>query len=415
MSEIINLKISDQEIINLINFYDEDERDIIALKALKIGLIALKDMKTASNVDYVEKEFNKLKSNIDKTISKLDEDLENRFEEAEKIIHDKLNKNFDPETGIMPIILEKYLGEGGKLCDLFDENNNRSAVSKINKIIAEYFDDDASKIAKLLDSNNENSPLFGFKKELIGKLAGIHDEIKAIEAAKQATKKVVQKSTQKGVAYEALLGPEIEEIASILGDICLPTGGEVGQLPNCKTGDFVVTLNSRDTGGASAKIVFEAKDKIISQKEILIELNEAMNNRDAKIAIGVLSGKEIIKDVNANIGNFRDYPPNKLICVYDKEEFDRSALEVAYKLARSKLLFTIHSKEMKSDAVNIAEANRLIDEITKKLNDFSLIKSSLTKANGSISEAQLRVDNLKAELNQLSDVLTEVLTPVASK
>jgi hypothetical protein len=414
MSDTFKLETNDPEIISLINFYDTKKRDIVALKALKIGLIALKDMETAGNVDYVEKEFNKLKVGIDKSISKLDENLELKFEEAEKLISDKLTKNFDPETGIMSRILDNYLGDGGKLSDLFDENNSVSAVSKIKKIMSEYFDEDASKIVKLLDSNNEKSPFKSFKKDLVDRLVGIQAEIKAMEAAKIATKATAQKGTQKGIDYQEFVHSELEEIANVLGDTCMPTTEEQGQILNCKTGDTVIKLNPRETGGANVKIVFEAKDKVMSLKDILSELDTAMKNRDSRLSIAVLSGKDVIKDVSANIGSFRDYPPNKILCLFDKEEYDRCALEVAYKLARSKLIFGINSKEMKSDSIDLAEVNRVTDEIIRKLNDFTVIQSSLTKANGAISDAKTKTENMRLDLSERLNALSDLVTPLTS-
>src|SRR3989344_4282220 len=106
----INFTISDKEILDLLSNYDKSKYDLIINKALKIGLIALKDIETVGNVDYVEKEFQKFKGDLEKEFIVLKEDFSKKLNEADELIKDKLSKSFDQETGIMPQVLERYLG-----------------------------------------------------------------------------------------------------------------------------------------------------------------------------------------------------------------------------------------------------------------------------------------------------------------
>ena len=62
----ITITISDKEILDLLSNYDSSKRELMIIKALKVGLIALKDIETVGNVDYVEKEFQKFKGDLDK-------------------------------------------------------------------------------------------------------------------------------------------------------------------------------------------------------------------------------------------------------------------------------------------------------------------------------------------------------------
>ncbi len=403
----INFTISDEEILDLLSVYDEKKRETMIYKALRIGLIALKDINTIGNVDYVEKEFQKFKVDIDKEFNTFKEEFQKKLEETDELIQKKLNENFDPKIGIMPQVMERYLGEGGKMSDLFDEKNNTSAVSKIKQILSDYFDTDASRVVKLLDPNNPGSPLNAFKKELTDRLIAIEKEIKAKESSKEATKIEAEKGTQKGLEFEDLAFGEIEKIASVLGDTCLPTGTEIGQILDSKLGDIIVIINSSQTRGATLKIVFEAKDKGMYLSTLLDEMEGAKKNRNAQYAVGILSGKDMLKDVNEKIGTFRDYSNNKTICILDKEIYDSIALEVAYKLARTKLLIGLKVKEMKSEEVDLDSINLMIDEITKKLGDFATIKGVLTKATGSIDNAKTQIDNMKSELISMLEELSE--------
>lgn len=411
MSQFL-LATTDPEILALLANYEEGKREAAALKALKIGLIALKDMETAGNVDYVEKEFQKFRAELEKELIKLKKEFDEKLDAADKLIQGKLNASFDPEIGILPRVLKLYLGEGGTLTDLFDEHNNTSATAKIKTILSGYFDEDASVVVRLLDVNNPKSPLHSFKNDLIGRLVAIEKEIKAKESVKEAVRLEAEKGTQKGFAYEDIVFTELEKIASIFGDTCLPTGKETGLILDSKQGDFVVALNPANTGGATLKIVFESKDKSMYLKELLDELEGAKKNRGAGVAVAVISGKDTFKDVHEMIGVFRDYPNQRTICVLDKEVLDSTALEVAYKLARAKLLLNLQAKEMKSEAIDLVAISTLIDEITRKLGDFASIRSTLTKANSAIEGAKTQLDGMKNELQEKLQELAEKARPI---
>lgn len=412
MNDEFILKTTDQEIINLLSAYDENKRQIVSLKALRIGLIALKDMESAGNVDYVEKEFQKFKGELNKEFSSLKGEFAKKLEETDVLIKEKLEKNFDPQTGIMPKVLERYLGDGGSLAELFDEKQNTSAISKIKKIFSEYFDGEASTVVRLLDTNNPNSPLSSFKKDILDRLFAIEKEICAKDSAKEAAKSEADRGTQKGIEYQDFVFSEVEKIACILGDTCLPTGNETGQVLDSKVGDIVVTLNQTQTGGATLKLVFEAKDKMMYITSLLKELEEAKKNRGSGYAVAVISRKDMLKDVGESIGNFRDYHSNRTICVLEKEDFDPIALEIAYKLARTKLLLGQQVREMKSESLDIDSINILIEDITKKFGDFITIKSTLTKASNAIGIAQTQIDNIKSDLVGMLEELSEKVKPV---
>lgn len=410
-NEPVTLKITDNEILELLSVYASDKREAVALKALRIGLIALKNIESVGNVDYVEKEFQKFKNDLDKEFVVLKESFSKTLEETDEIIKEKLKSNFDPETGIMSLVLDRYLGEGGSLTDLFDENNNGSAVSKIKTILSEYFDGDASTVVRLLDPNNVKSPLSSFKKEIMDRLIAIEKEIMARDTAKLAVKEEAEKGTRKGFEYEEIVFFEIEKIAQILGDTCIPTGKDVGQVLNSKLGDVVVTLNPSHTSGATLKIVFEAKDKEMYLSSLLDELDEAKKNRGAGVGIGVISRSNTLKDVKESIGVFRDYANKRTICVLDKEILDPIALEVSYKLARTKLILELQAKEMKTESIDLVSINTLIEEIKNNLSDFTSIKTTLTKATGAINNAQTQIDNMKAELMSKLEDLAEKSLP----
>ena len=104
-------------------------------------------------------------------------------------------------------------------------------------------------------------------------------------------------------------------------------GNETGT-NGSKVGDEVVTVNRADTGGSTARFVFEAKARRLALRKILPELDEALVNREASAAIAVFDSQE-----HAPMAvRFHEVDENKAIVVFDGD--DDSALRLAYMWAR---------------------------------------------------------------------------------
>lgn len=149
--------------------------------------------------------------------------------------------------------------------------------------------------------------------------------------------------------------------------------------------------------------------------ELLEDLDGAKKNRGADVAVAVMGSRDDLKDVKETIGVFRDYANRGMICVLDKETLDPIALEVAYKLARAKLLLSLQAKTMKSEFIDMAEIDALIVNIKGKLSEFSAIKGTLTKASGAITNAQSQIDEMRADLITKLDDLSEKAKPIVKK
>jgi uncharacterized coiled-coil DUF342 family protein len=100
--------------------------------------------------------------------------------------------------------------------------------------------------------------------------------------------------------------------------------------------------------------------------------------------------------------------------VLDKENPESTALEVAYKLARARMLMGLKTKETKKETVDLVTINTLITEIKNKVNRFASIKTGLTKATSAINGAQGEIDTMKEELIEKLEELGEKTTPKAS-
>ena len=82
------------------------------------------------------------------------------------------------------------------------------------------------------------------------------------------------KVAAKGLAYEAELGVALERCFAPHQDVLEATGATTGTADD-KVGDFVATLNPKDTGGRALRVVVEAKDRPLSMPKTLAELDAA--------------------------------------------------------------------------------------------------------------------------------------------
>ena len=116
------------------------------------------------------------------------------------------------------------------------------------------------------------------------------------------------------------------------GDDCEAVGDVRGE--GGRKGDVVVAIDAC-AGPARGRIVFEAKNSQLSRNRALAELDEALETRGADFAIFVVPSEDKLP---ARTRPLREFNGDKMFVVYDAEEDARLALEVAYALARARVL-----------------------------------------------------------------------------
>ena len=140
------------------------------------------------------------------------------------------------------------------------------------------------------------------------------------------------KVAAKGLAYEAELGVAVERCFAPHQDVLEATGATTGTADD-KVGDFVATLNPKDTGGRALRVVVEAKDRPLSMPKTLAELDAAMLNRGAVAGVIVFRNQRLAPIAGRSL---RCLPGNRIIAVWDDNNAgDDLALEVAVQLART--------------------------------------------------------------------------------
>ena len=148
------------------------------------------------------------------------------------------------------------------------------------------------------------------------------------------------------------------------------------------------TSSSRSTpapGPARGRIVFEAKNSQLSRNRALAELDEALETRGADFAIFVVPSEDKLP---ARTRPLREFNGDKMFVVYDAQDDARLALEVAYALARARVLMN----RAEDSSVDPAAVRAEVERALGAMEDVRRIKTQLTNASGSIEESRKILD-----------------------
>jgi hypothetical protein len=230
-------------------------------------------------------------------------------------------------------------------------------------------------------------------------LQGLRDEKAAsVELAAER-----ERGTAKGRTFEEAVFDAVEAIAAAQGDCAEPVGdlAEGGG----KRGDVVVSVDAA-TGPSRGRIVIEAKDRRISRKKSLEELAEGLDQRSAQFGVWVVPSEE---ELPSGVRDLREVDGDKLYVVFDPEDGARVGLEVAYKLARARVLLTRDEVEGLDPAL-VAER---VELARRAMEDVRRIKQQLTGATTAIGSAREVLDEMaagvRARLDEIDDAVAEAL------
>jgi hypothetical protein len=357
-----------------------EERPNLLERALRIGLVALQDAGVSMDVDVVRREF--------ETMLRQSEQANERAAQALDAV---LRQNFSDGDGRLPRTLEKFLGDRGQLrgfvSELFDETRRDSAIGRMRTLLGTYFDGDASRLAQLLDPTRLGSPLHQFRTEVAEGFGRLNERLTAIEAAAAARATERARSAAKGADFETLVGDLLGTVTRGSGDILDATGAEAGDVLRSKKGDYLVTLDPRQTGGADLRIVVECKDRAISGKQMRDELVEARRNRSAAVALVVFTPQH----APAGIAPF-DVRRDDVYCVIDPAAPDPAVLEAALRLARLLALASLRDQEVELDAAAVSGA---LAAIRNQLDGIRGLKMQLTTIGTAARDINSGLDRMR--------------------
>jgi hypothetical protein len=139
--------------------------------------------------------------------------------------------------------------------------------------------------------------------------------------------------------------------------------------------------------------VIEAKDSRLSKPKALEELDRALAERSADVAVLVVPSDD---EVPAKMQQLREYNGDKLVVVHDPEA-GSLPLEVAYRLARARVLM----KRSDADGIDAGAVRDTAERALAALTEERRIKNQLTGAKTGIDKAYALVDEMSARVRAL--------------
>jgi hypothetical protein len=384
------LTITDQAVVELVRARTEageDPAQVLADAAV-IGARVLAREHTATQADFVRAEFEKASAEVEASFA-------DRARNIAEFFDQRVEEVFGPEHGQLATELER----------LFGERSSAAVQHQLKTVMTEASSRMREDLLKQFSSADGANPLADFKagvlratrdaadrqatdmREMAARVEALKEEVAKLQSEKQRQVEVAAehaRSTAKGRPYEEAVADAVDAVAVARGDDCDAVGDLRGT--GGRKGDVVVGIDGC-AGPARGRIVFEAKNSRRSRNEALAELDGAMNQRAADYAVWVVPSEDKLP---ARATALREVNGDKLFVVYDPEEGSRLALEVAYSLARARVLMAKGAQDDLDVSAVVAETERALGA----MEDVRRIKSQLTNASTGIDEARKILDSM---------------------
>jgi hypothetical protein len=358
--------------------------------AIEIGARVLDREQAGANADFVRSEFDKVSREVEAAFTE-------RAREAAEQLEKQMEAVFGPESGVLTKALERH----------FSDDSTGAVQNRVKDVITEVMNRSREDLLRQFSSADGQNPLADFKAmtvrqlkdagerqernlvalneqlaELRIELQKLHDEklrLEEVEAERE-------RGTAKGRVFEEAVAEALASIAAAQGDDCDAVGDLTGTTG--KTGDVVVHIDAC-RGPARGRIVFEAKNKRPSKPDAMRELDRAREERDADFAVMVFSSEEKLP---AKTHALREYNGDKLLVAWNPETDTPLALEIAYSLARARVVMT-RADEGTVDSAAIRDAS---DRALAVMEGTKAIKSELTGATNRIGKAATLIETMEA-------------------
>ena len=363
----------------------EDGAEVV-VAAVEVGARVLEREQAAVDAEFVRNEFEKVSREVETAFSE-------RARVVAEFFGEKVDEVFGAENGHLARELHRLFGEGSTAAvqhQLREVMRDQSARMR-EDLLRQFSSADGSnpladfKAAHLRAAREAavrtETQLEGMREQMVA----LKLELAALRAQREKEESVAAEAargTAKGRPYEEALVEALEAIAAGHGDDCDAVGDFRGG--GGRKGDVVVDVDGC-SGSARGRIVFEAKNSRRSRKEALGELEAAMAQRGADYGVWVVPAEELLP---ARAAALREIGGDKLFVVY--EPGSRLALEVAYSLARARVL-------MAKGGVEGFDAPALRAEVERALgamDEVRRIKLHLTNAAGGIEQARTVLEGM---------------------
>jgi len=393
---IDGLTVADRTLAELVERRHETgiEPEATVTDALEIGARVLDRESTVAEVDHVRREFERVSGEVERS-----------FSDRARGITEELQKQFErflgEDSGTMGKVLDAHSGELTELVSVhFGGDRNTAVQHQLREVMVKLLQESRQDLLRQFSAEDGHNPLAGFQaavvremrtsreghEAMLERLTGLQGEIRVLSGAREAEAALAEereRGTGKGRTFEQRAFEIVEELAAGRGDVAHHVGDE-RSASGGKKGDIVIEIEAA-SGRARGRIALDAKDETLSKNEAWKVLNAALEERDAAFAILLVASEDKVPSGRQAL---QEYEGNKMIVTLDRESFDATPVELAYRYARCRSLMTLET-ELQLDAPGVQAA---ADEALEALRDAQRIRSALTGASNSVEGARKSLD-----------------------
>ena len=359
--------------------------------AVEIGARVLDREQAAANAEFVKMEF-------ERAAGELNTQFTDRAREVAEYFNQRVEQVFGPENGQLQRELDK----------LFSDGSSISVQNRVRELVQETLNRSREDLMKQFSAADGANPLADFKAGTIGVLKAseqrqfesqqallrqmteLEKQVQALRLEKEKIEEVDaerERGTAKGRTFEEQLAEAVDAIALSQGDVAEAVG-DVSEATG-KVGDIVVSIDACN-GPARGRIVFEAKDRRLSNPGAMSELDRAMAERRADFAVLVVPTEE---EVPARLEPLREYNGDKLVVALGADS-GTLPLELGYRLARARVLM----KRSEADGIDAGALRDTLERAVAALAEERRIKQQLTGAKNGIVKAYDLVEAMAARV-----------------
>ena len=387
---IDGLLVEDETTVRLVHEREEAGEDPakVVTDAVEIGARVLDREQAGANAEFVKAELEKVSREVEAAFGE-------RARAAAEHLDQKVHELFGPESGHLAKALERHFSDGSSV----------AVQHRVKEVVAEVMARSREDLLQQFSSADGKNPLADFKagtlavikqagdrqdaalRSLLERLATLEKQLQGLRDERQKREELDaerERGTAKGRDFEEVVAEALEEIAVARGDDCDAVGDVKGATR--KTGDVVVAIDAC-SGPARGRMVFEAKNSRLSKNDALRELDRGLTERDADFAVLVVPADE---KVPARMHQLREYNGDKMVVAFDPEGGSRLTLEVAYALARARVLMS----RAEGDGIDAAAVRDTVERALTAMEDVRRVKSQLTGATSSIDKATGILDEM---------------------
>ena len=357
-----------------------------------------------------------LRHDLEKASREVEQRLGQTSEQVVTELRTRLEEAFGPESGHVTRVLARHFGA----------ESSTAVQHQVRTAVAELLTESRERLYKQFSSAEESNPLASFQKlavqairqssdqqhahlrEMNDRIGSLQLEIAKLQSEKAKALEVAaehDRSTAKGRPYEEAVFDALDAIAGAQGDDCDAVGDLQGV--GGRKGDVLVGIDGC-SGPPRARIVFEAKNSQVPKKRALEELDVAMAQRDATFGVWVVPAEDKLP---ARTQQLREVNGDKLFVVYGPEAGDRLALQVAYSLARARVLMAAGE----ADGLDAAALRAELERAVGSLEEGRRIRQQLTHAANGVEAAREILEamerRVKGHLAQIEALLAPADEP----